>query len=210
MNRKEIAHSIEQEKIVAIIRLKTQSEVAIAIEGMVLGGLKVLEITSNTPGFNEEIKKARASYPNILIGAGTVINVKIAKIAIEAGAQFLVTPNTNIDVLKLAHHYDLPVLMGAFTPTEVCLALDNGADIIKLFPATNLGLPYFKAIRGPLDNAKFFVVGGINLENTQEWLKAGASGIGIGGVLTNSPNGEICQKTIEKNAQKFIKLTKNL
>ncbi|EAR02025.1 bifunctional 4-hydroxy-2-oxoglutarate aldolase/2-dehydro-3-deoxy-phosphogluconate aldolase [Maribacter sp. HTCC2170] len=209
MKRKEVTNIIEKEKIVAIIRLKKQSEVDTVIKGLILGGIKVLEITSNTPGFNKEIKKARDSYPNILIGAGTVVNTSIAKIAIEAGAQFLVTPNTNIDVLTLAHENDVPVLMGAFTPSEICLAIEYGADIIKLFPAGNLGIDYFKAIQGPLNDAKFFIVGGINLENIQEWFKAGVSGVGIGSVLTNSPNEEICEETIKNKAQEFINLIKN-
>lgn len=207
MNRKEITAYIEREKIVAIIRLKEQKKVANVLKNLISGGIKVLEITSNTPGFSNEISNARMLYIDVLIGAGTVTNIHIAEEAIKAGAQFLVTPNTNIEVIKLAHQHDIPVLMGAFTPTEVCLAVDNGADIVKLFPAGNLGIDYFKAIRGPLSTITFFVVGGIDLNNVQDWMKAGASGVGLGSVLTNTAGGS---QSTKHTAEKFVSLIKEL
>jgi 2-dehydro-3-deoxyphosphogluconate aldolase/(4S)-4-hydroxy-2-oxoglutarate aldolase len=208
MKRQEIVKIIKQEKIVAIVRLKKQTEVPPFLKSLVSGGLKVLEITSNTPGFSEEITSARNVYSvsDVLIGAGTVTNIKIAKEAIESGAQFLVTPNTNIDVIRIAHKNDIPVLMGAATPSEVCVAVENGADIIKLFPAGNLGINYFKSIKAPLDKVDFFVVGGINLFNIEDWMEAGASGVGLASVLTKSANGEGGLGSIESTANKFIQL----
>lgn len=208
MKRQEIVKIIKQEKIVAIVRMKEQLEVPTFLKSLISGGLKVLEITSNTPGFCEEITNARNLYSdtNVLIGAGTVTNTAIAKEAIEAGAQFLVTPNTNIDVIRIAHKNDIPVLMGAVTPSEVCVAVDNGADIVKLFPAGNLGIDYFKSVKAPLDKVDFFVVGGINLFNIEDWMEAGAAGVGLGSVLTKPANGDSGLGSIENTANKFIQL----
>ena len=208
MKRNEITALIEREKIVAIIRLRKQDEVKNVLKGLISGGIKVLEITSNTPGFLEEISKGRELYDETLIGAGTVTNTKIAADAIKAGAQFLVTPNTNVEVIKLAHKNNIPVLMGALTPTEVCVAVENGADIVKLFPAGNMGFDYFKAIRGPLSETKFFVVGGIDLENACDWMAAGASGLGIGSVLTKSGTTAQDIATIKHTARQFVERIK--
>lgn len=211
MKRAEIVKILKTEKIVAIVRMKEQLEVPAFINSLIKGGIKALEITSNTPGFSEEIANARNRYRqfDVLIGAGTVTNVHIAKEAIEAGAQFLVTPNTNIEVIKVAHAHDIPVLMGAVTPTEVCVAIENGADIIKLFPAGSLGINYFKAIKAPLDKVDFFVVGGINLSNIKDWMEAGAAGVGLGSVLIQTTEGEGVLEPIESIAKKFIQLIKN-
>lgn len=211
MKRAEIVKILKTEKIVAIVRMKEQLEVPAFINSLIKGGIKALEITSNTPGFSEEIANARNRYRqfDVLIGAGTVTNVYIAKEAIEAGAQFLVTPNTNIEVIKVAHAHDIPVLMGAVTPTEVCVAIENGADIIKLFPAGSLGINYFKAIKAPLDKVDFFVVGGINLSNIKDWMEAGAAGVGLGSVLIQTTEGEGVLEPIESIAKKFIQLIKN-
>ncbi|NMH88470.1 bifunctional 4-hydroxy-2-oxoglutarate aldolase/2-dehydro-3-deoxy-phosphogluconate aldolase [Flavivirga algicola] len=183
MNRKEIVNSIKAEKLVVIIRLKQQEHIPEVVKALVTGGVKVLEITSNTPGYLEEIKRVRDTYPNILVGAGTVINKTLATEAINAGAQFLVTPNTNIDVISVAHENEVPVLMGAVTPTEICNAVEGKADVVKLFPSAAMGIDYFKAVKGPLDTVPFFAVGGIAVENLQEWKDAGTAGFGLGGNL---------------------------
>jgi 2-dehydro-3-deoxyphosphogluconate aldolase/(4S)-4-hydroxy-2-oxoglutarate aldolase len=211
MKRAEIVKIIKKEKIVAIVRMKEQIEVPAFINSLINGGIKVLEITSNTPGFSEEIANARSlhSQSGVLIGAGTVTNIEIAKEAIKAGAQFLVTPNTNIEVIKIAHTHDIPVLMGAVTPTEVCVAIENGADIIKLFPAGSLGINYFKSIKAPLNKVDFFVVGGINLSNIKDWMEAGAAGVGLGSVLTQTTIREGDIKPIESTVKKFIQLIQN-
>jgi 2-dehydro-3-deoxyphosphogluconate aldolase/(4S)-4-hydroxy-2-oxoglutarate aldolase len=182
MKREDILAIIKKEKAIAIVRTKEQLKVQQLIASLISRGIKVIEITSNTPSYSEEITNAKKRYldSDIIIGAGTVTSSKIAKEAIKAGAQFLVTPNTNTDVIELAHNSDIPVIMGVITPTEICRAAQNGADIIKLFPAGNLGINYFKSIQTPLDTITFFVVGGINLSNIEEWIASGISGVGLG------------------------------
>lgn len=207
MNKQDIIDTIKQEKIVAILRTKHQNEVAKVIDIVISSGIKVLEVTSNTPGYIEEIKKARALYPKKLIGVGTVINVEIAKKSLQAGAQFLVTPNTNVEVIKYANKNNTPIFAGALTPTEVCTAHENGADIIKLFPAGSTGIPYFKAIKAPLDGFEYFAVGAISPKNAQEWFNAGASGIGYGCVKRHNDT-TIDLLAIKKLAKDFIDIAK--
>src|SRR6185312_5757068 len=111
--------------------------------------------------------------------------------ALRAGAQFLVTPNTDIEVLKIAQDAGAVTLMGAMTPTEVAVAVNNGADFIKVFPAGPLGLDYFKALQGPFKGARFLAVGSVNTANVADWLKAGAIGVGVGGSFTSGPAEQI-------------------
>ncbi len=209
MNRQEKLAIIAQEKLIAIIRSKSQSNVSIIIEALVSSGIKALEVTSNTVGFYEEIKKARKQYPDVLIGAGTITNLALAKKAVEAGAQFVVTPNTNTEVIRYAHTHGLPVLMGALTPTEICAANEAGADVIKLFPSAiqSFGIPYYKAIRGPLNEITLFAVGGIGLHNIKEWFQAGIQGVGVGGELTTLDKNNTVDD-IKNTARKMISICK--
>lgn len=207
MNRAQIVEIIKQEKLIGIVRLKEQSNVMALVGNLIKGGVAILEITSNTPGFSNEISQARKLYPHVLIGAGTVTNPQIADGAIRAGAQFLVTPNVNKGVIEIAHKNNIPVLMGAATPTEICTAVENGADLIKLFPAGDLGIDYFRSIKAALDKVDFFAVGGIDLSNLKDWMDAGAAGVGVGGALTK-PVGK-SNEDIETTVNKFVKLIKN-
>jgi 2-dehydro-3-deoxyphosphogluconate aldolase/(4S)-4-hydroxy-2-oxoglutarate aldolase len=172
-------NKILKHKIVAIIRLNKQSDVAPLVDCLVEAGIKVLEITSNTPGFEQEIKNARIRHQHILVGAGTITNTKLAQRAINAGAQFIVTPNTDKRIVSVAHQCNLPVLMGALTPTDIANAIEYNADIIKVFPAGSMGIDYFKALKGPFDSANLMPVGGINLNNITQWFDAGACGVAI-------------------------------
>ncbi|MCL6267915.1 bifunctional 4-hydroxy-2-oxoglutarate aldolase/2-dehydro-3-deoxy-phosphogluconate aldolase [Flagellimonas myxillae] len=205
MKKKEILHKILAEKAISIVRLKQEKAVSQAVHHLVRGGIKVLEITSNTPNFDLEIRKARSNYSATLIGAGTITTKELAIKAIAAGAQFLVTPNTNETIVTEAKKADIPVVMGAFTPTEIANAVAFGADIVKLFPAANLGVSYYKSLRGPFDNVKFFVVGGIDQDTMQDWFEAGIDGVGIGSALVKSDIQTIEDlNTLEQNATRFV------
>ena len=184
MKRKEVTNIILNAKLVVVIRTKDATEVPLIIAALVDAGVKVMEVTSNTPDFEKEIERARTQYPEILIGAGTIVSETLSKKAIDAGAQFLVTPSVEPEVAEYAHLKDVPVLMGAYSPTDVSLAIKAQADIVKLFPADILGIPYMKALIGPFDHVPFFAVGGIGIENAKDWIQAGARGLGIGGKLT--------------------------
>jgi len=206
MKREEILEIIKDSKIVVVIRMKKQQQVAKVIDALVAGEIKVLEVTSNTPGYLEEISKARAKYPNTLIGAGTVTNASKAKDSINAGAQFLVTPNTNIETIKVAHENNIPVLMGAITPSEISMAAEAGADIVKIFPAGAMGINYFKAVKAPLSDIPLFAVGGIDENSAAEWIAAGAEGLGIGGGLTKVVNSEADFNDIVTLSKKYLSI----
>lgn len=182
-NRQQIMAYINRYKLVAIIRLPQQKWVAATLDCLVEGGVKVIEITANTPGFCEEITHARTRHPHTLIGAGTITNALLAQQAIDAGAQFIVTPNVCKAVVDTAHTNDIPVLMGALTPTEIAQAVAYQADAIKLFPANAMGIEYCKNIMAPFTDVSLFAVGGINSANLQDWLSIGISGVGMGASL---------------------------
>lgn len=188
--RTAICNTIIDYKLIAIVRLERQVEVAPLIKCLIEAGIKILEITSNTPGFEQEIINARANYPNTLIGAGTITCSAIAQKAINAGAQFIVTPNTKQDIVELAHQHNIPVLMGALTPTDVANAIEFKTDIIKLFPAGSMGVGYLKALKGPFNNAKLMPVGGVNLNNLTDWFDAGACGVAISSDFSKPINNE--------------------
>lgn len=205
MDRAALVQMIEKEKLIFVTRLKDHTKAQYVLSSLTAGGARVMEITSNTPNFAEEISKARKKYSEVLIGAGTVTNSAIAKEAIRAGAQFLVTPNTDTGLIEIAHKNNIPVLMGALTPTEIYRAWEAGADFVKLFPADIMGIPYFKSIMAPLDKVKFLAVGDIKLDDVDNWFKAGAKGIGIVSVLEEPILGDENLESIKKNAISFIK-----
>lgn len=208
--RQQVSEKIKQSQLVAIIRLTYQYEVANVIECLVRGGVTTLEVTANTPGYCEEISKARAKYPDILIGAGTIINTERAHEAIKAGAQFIVTPNTDESVVSVAHEHGLPVLMGALTPTDIAQALAFKADFIKVFPAGSLGIEYFKDLQGPFSDTALMPVGGVNLENIRDWFEAGAQGVGVGNDLTRAANSPEEQIKLIAHIKNYVaKLPKN-
>jgi len=210
MNKAHILNRILEEKIISIVRLKNDEVMYPVIENLIQGGINVLEITSNTPKFNVHIANARKKHPEILIGAGTITNQELAGMAIEAGAQFLVTPNTSKEVLEVARAAAIPVIMGAFTPTEVSNAVSYGADMVKLFPAGQMGVSYYKALKGPFSSVPFVAVGGIGMANLSDWLDAGIDGIGVGSTLIKQET-----KTTEEldgiasKARQFKDLIKN-
>ncbi|WP_431128656.1 bifunctional 4-hydroxy-2-oxoglutarate aldolase/2-dehydro-3-deoxy-phosphogluconate aldolase [Flagellimonas flava] len=209
MKKEEIVQQLLEEKLISIVRLKNGQYTSKVIDALVQGGIKVLEITSNTPGFEMEIADARKKYPNILIGAGTISNTELALKALKAGAQFLVTPNTNKEVMDKAIKADIPVAMGALTPTEIANAVAYGADIIKLFPSDQLGVSYFKSLKGPFSETKFFAVGGIGMDNLEEWFKAGIDGVGVASTLVKkeaSKQEDLIE--IVGKAQQFVAFTK--
>ncbi|NER13722.1 bifunctional 4-hydroxy-2-oxoglutarate aldolase/2-dehydro-3-deoxy-phosphogluconate aldolase [Leptobacterium flavescens] len=181
--RARILSEIGKEKIIAILRLTKKEDVFPVAEAMIQGGIRNLEITANTPGYLEAIHQISQYFPEINIGAGTITNETETREAISAGAQFIITPIVNTAIIKEAHLSDVPVIMGAFTPTEIEKAHRNGADAIKIFPASGVGTDYLKAIAGPFPKIKMVPTGGVNKENMREWLECGAYALGVGGSL---------------------------
>ena len=210
MKKEEVLHRFSKEKIVVIVRLKDGEIVPKVIDHLVLGGIGILEVTSNTPNFDIHINEIRKKHPTVLVGAGTITTHQLAQMAIRAGAQFLVTPNTNKVVVGEAIRVGIPVIMGAFTPTEVANAISYGADIIKLFPADQLGISYYNSLTGPFSDTIFFAVGGIDMSNMKDWFDAGVDGLGIGSTLVKSEiNGQEDLNHITAKARQFKEFIKN-
>lgn len=170
--------------IVGIIRNLSFDVVSKILPIYISSGLKNIEITMNTPFADEIIKFAIQKYKGQLnIGAGTVCNTNDLKIALEAGAQFIVTPILDKEVVKTCVSSNIPVFPGAFTPTEIYQAWRMGASMVKVYPATSLGPEYIKDVKAPLNQIKLMPTGGINLENIQDFINAGADALGIGSQL---------------------------
>lgn len=186
MNYDEILEGIRRQRVIAIIRGVDDAHIERTVEALVNGGISVMEITMNTVGAEAMIKAVSKRWaPNIIIGAGTVMTPQAAYDAISAGAQFIVCPHTDKRIIDVAKALNKAVIPGAMTPTEVASAIQSGADFVKLFPAAALGPDYIKQLRGPFNDVPFIAVGGINLDNAADFIRAGAVGLGIGGELVN-------------------------
>lgn len=172
--------------IIAILRASSPQSLIDAANALKLGGVTVIEVTLTTPGALDIIKQARQVFGDeVLFGAGSVLDPESARTAIFAGADFIVMPTTNIEVIQLCRRYSIPVLPGAYTPTEIVTAWQAGADMVKLFPASNGGPEMLKALKAPLPQVKFVPVGGVEIENTANFIRAGASAVGVGSSLVN-------------------------
>lgn len=154
------------------------------IEALVQGGVTVAEITMETENAEEIIRESRRDFASdLLIGAGTVLSVEDCKKAIEAGAQFVVSPIINEEILLYATERNIPVIPGVFTPSEMFDAMNKGASMVKLFPASVLGPDFIKDVKGPLGQIPIMTTGGITLETAKTYLSAGAVAVGVGSAL---------------------------
>jgi 2-dehydro-3-deoxyphosphogluconate aldolase/(4S)-4-hydroxy-2-oxoglutarate aldolase len=172
--------------IVAVVRFSAPGPLVDVVEALAAGGVTVAEVTFTVPGALDVIRAARQRLGDrVLLGAGTVLDPETARAAFLAGAEFVVSPTVNTEVIKLCRRYDKLVMPGAFTPTEVLTAWEAGADVVKVFPADVVGPAFFKALRGPLPQVKLMPTGGVDLTTAAEFLKAGAVCLGVGGQLVD-------------------------
>jgi 2-dehydro-3-deoxyphosphogluconate aldolase/(4S)-4-hydroxy-2-oxoglutarate aldolase len=170
--------------IVAVVRSPDSRQLVEVAKALADGGVTVMEITFTVPNALEVIRQVhQALGDKILLGAGTVLDAETARAAILAGAEFIVAPTLNLNVIQLCHRYDKLVLPGAFTPTEILTAWEAGADIVKVFPADVLGPTFFKAMRGPLPQIRLMPTGGVDLNTAADFLNAGACCLGVGSQL---------------------------
>jgi len=184
MNRREIAEAIENTGVVAVIRLSDTQKLKKIIDALSSGGMRAIEITMTTPDAISVISEISEQVgEGFIIGAGTVLDPETARSAILAGAEFIVSPIHDPEVTRMAHRYDKVAVPGAFTATEILQAWEQGADVVKIFPATAVGPKYFKDIHGPLPQVKLSPTGGVNLDNAAEFIRKGAVFLGVGSAL---------------------------
>lgn len=184
MDRNEIVSRIEETGFVGVIRMKDAGKLTRVIEAVSEGGLRALEITMTTPGALDLIKEVSGQVgEDFLLGAGSVLDPETARQAILAGAEFIVSPISKRELIEMGHRYDKPVIPGAFTPTEVLTAWEQGADVVKIFPASAVGPKYLKDIHGPLPQVKLTPTGGVNLDTAGDFLNMGASFVCVGSAL---------------------------
>ena len=172
--------------VVAILRATSSNDLLNATDAVLAGGVSSIEVTITTPGALRIVEEAKARFGDeVSFGVGTVLDAESARAALLAGAQFIVTPTLDVATIELCRRYAVPVLSGAFTPTEILGAWQAGADLVKVFPASAGGPTYIKTVRAPLPQVRIVAVGGVTLENTADFIRAGAELVGIGGELVS-------------------------
>ena len=193
--------------IVAVVRADSGGEeLSRVVEAVAAGGVQCIEVTMTTPGALECIETTAKNLAgaDVLLGVGTVLDSETCRMAILAGAQYVVTPTLSIPVIQMARRYGKPVFAGAYTPTEILMAWENGADFVKVFPASIGGPDYIKALKGPLPQVPLVPTGGVELDNIGAFLKAGASALGVGGNLVSKKLVAARDyKGLTENAQRF-------
>src|SRR5262245_4496400 len=191
--------------IVAVIRAESPDLLVDVAEALVAGGVEVMEVTFTVPRATQVLERVTEKLGNrILLGAGTVLDTETARAAILAGAEFIVSPAVNTEVIELCRRYSKLIMPGALTPTEVVTAWQAGADLVKIFPSELTGPKYIKALRAPLPQIRMMPTGGVNLDTAEEFLKCGACALGIGGSLIEPKavaSGDI--KRIESLAKQY-------
>lgn len=186
-SRLDVVSGIEQCGVVAVIRLRDGARLRGVVDALVEGGVKAMEVTMTVPGAVGLIEGLARDLPEgFILGAGTVLDPETARQVILAGARFLVSPICSLPTIEMAHRYDVAMMPGCYTPTEILTAWQAGADVVKVFPATTLGPGYIKDVKAPLPQVKLMPTGGVSLENAGEWIRAGACAVGVGSALLDT------------------------
>lgn len=191
MKKSELLTRLTDCGMVAVIRSETPEQAVKTAHALIEGGIYGIELTFSTPGVEDVVRELVAYYrkrPEIMIGVGTVLDAVSARIALLAGALFIVSPGYDADTMQMCHLYQVPYLPGCMTITEIMTASKAGADIIKLFPGSLVQPGYIEAVKAPLPHVNIIPTGGVNLDNMHEWLAAGAVAVGIGGALSTVQN----------------------
>jgi 2-dehydro-3-deoxyphosphogluconate aldolase/(4S)-4-hydroxy-2-oxoglutarate aldolase len=211
MNKYSTVNALTNTKVVAVIRGKDANEATELSKAAVEGGIKAIELTYTTPQIEDTFRALKEL--DVLLGAGSVLDSETARHAILNGAKFIVSSHFVEDVAKLCNRYGIPYMPGCMSIREMASALELGCDILKLFPAGHFDPSFIKAVNGPLPNVKIMPTGGINLDNMEEWINAGAVAIGIGSDLNKAYQNrgyEAVVKLSEKYIEKCSALTEVL
>jgi 2-dehydro-3-deoxyphosphogluconate aldolase/(4S)-4-hydroxy-2-oxoglutarate aldolase len=209
-SRQAISSRLMDPGVIAVIRGQAGLQVAPLCEALIGGGITAIEITMTTPDALSVIRQAsREASARALIGVGTVLDISTCKAALDAGAEFVVTPITRTELIADCHAAGKPIMLGAYTPTEAQIAWEAGADFIKLFPADTLGPDYIKSVLAPLPHLRYVPTGGIDLNNIKGFIKAGCVAIGVGSSLVSAMMlKEARWADVRHNAAEFVRAVK--
>ncbi len=210
-SKNEQLQTLKDSGVVAVIRSDRSDELVQVVQAISEGGIQAIEITMTTPGALDVIKTCVAKFKtSVLIGAGTILDTETARVAILAGAEYLVAPTLNPAVIELCRRYNKIVIPGALTPTEILTAWECGADLVKVFPATTMGPQYFRDVKGPLPQIDLIPTGGVNLENAGAFIRAGASAIAVGSNLIDKQAvARGAWQVIRDTARKYVEAVHN-
>jgi 2-dehydro-3-deoxyphosphogluconate aldolase/(4S)-4-hydroxy-2-oxoglutarate aldolase len=210
MSKQDFLDRIHSERLIPVVRVATSREALNVAAALVKGGSHLIEITMTVGGALDAIQELRREMPEgIWVGAGTVLDGKTAGQALEAGAQFLVSPSLSMQVISVARQAGVAVIPGAMTPTEILSAWEAEADLVKVFPAGALGGPsYIKALKGPLPQVQLVPTGGVNPQNALKFIEAGAVAVGMGGELVDKAS--VAEGAWERITQRTRKLLEAL
>lgn len=211
MDKQKVRERIVEIGIVPVVRATSPKEARMAADAVCEGGIPIVEITMTVPGAVDVIRElTKSGSGDVLVGAGTVLKVDAARRCLDAGAQFLVSPGLNLEVVKLARTEGRLIMAGALTPTEIITAWEAGSDFVKVFPCGQVGgAKYIKALKGPLPQVPLVPTGGVSLATAAEFIEAGAAALGVGGECVHAEalkSGK--PEVIVENARKFLAIVK--
>src|SRR5882762_11444387 len=210
MDKAAVLVALREIGLVPVLRAESV-EKAMALAGAIAdGGVTVLEITMTVPGAIQVMRKLAEQRPDILIGAGTVLDPETARMCLLEGAKFVVSPALNLKTIEMCHRYAVPVLPGALTPTEIVTAWQAGADVIKVFPANALGgAKYLKSLKAPLPQIELIPTGGVSLATAADFLEAGAFALGVGADLVDpKAMADGKPELVTESARKYLAIVK--
>lgn len=210
MDKNRLLDALRDSGIIAVIRQVPETHVLALAESLLQGGVRCLEITVDFPGAFSALQKVATTFgEKALVGAGTVLDEASARLAIESGAQFLFSPSLHPAVIQAGKRYGKAVIPGVMTPTEMMQAVEQGADMVKVYPAETLGPNYLKHLRAPFPHVSVIPTGGIDEENLTSFIRAGAAAVGIGGKLVDKQALETGDyQPITQAAKRYIQLVK--
>ena len=210
MDKSAVLKTLEESGLVPVMRADSVERALALAQAISAGGVKVLEVTMTVPGAMEVIRRLVKDRPEILVGAGTVLDAETARACMLEGAQFIVSPALSLKTIELCRRYSVAVLPGALTPTEIVTAWEAGADVVKVFPAGALGgAKYLASLKGPLPQIPMIPTGGVSLATAAEFLRAGAFALGVGSDLVDAKAlAEGRAEVITATAQKYLEIVR--
>lgn len=208
MRKEKLLSKLREEALVAVVRAKNKEHGEKTIDAIISGGINFIEITmtmeeGNPIDFIASLVEKYKENKDVIIGAGTILDAETARMAILAGANYIVSPGLDLETIKLCNRYRIPVMPGIMTPTEAIKALEAGCDVLKVFPGNILGASVISTYKGPLPQAEFMPSGGVDVDNVDKWLKAGAFALGTGSSLTKGAKNNDFE-AVTKKAIEFV------